>query len=164
MNLRNPQFFTLNSSLLTSLSRTLLLLAMAWAAAASAADGEGKWKQLLDTKLVDEWQPIFIDAYVDPEHGRPPRPAETLAQKMIAFNKVIAKSTGGQTVPIYLSPEAATVQYPKQEKPRGVQIMIAIVSVSLRDTLRYVTDISGVRFKITDEGILIFVPPKPAKK
>jgi len=33
MNFRNPQFFTLNFSLLTSLSRTLLLLAMAWVAA-----------------------------------------------------------------------------------------------------------------------------------
>ena len=29
MSFRNPQFFTLNCSLLTSLSRTLLLLAMA---------------------------------------------------------------------------------------------------------------------------------------
>ncbi|MCX6907806.1 MAG: hypothetical protein NTY01_07165 [Verrucomicrobia bacterium] len=35
MSFRNPQFFTLNFSLLTSVSRTLLLLAMAWAAGCS---------------------------------------------------------------------------------------------------------------------------------
>ncbi|MCX6899694.1 MAG: hypothetical protein NT105_13475 [Verrucomicrobia bacterium] len=57
MSFRNPQFFTLNCSLLTSLSRTLLLLAMAWAVADAgefhAASGTSK------AKTRQEWIAIM---------------------------------------------------------------------------------------------------------
>jgi cytohesin len=114
MNSRNLQFFTLNFSLLTSVSRTLLVLAMVWAVDAdtSAQAGEiheavkagnvAKVKQLLASKpkLVNErdsqsWTPL---------HWAAKRSSKEIAAVLLAHNaNVTAKAGMTEVQPLHMA-------------------------------------------------------------
>ncbi|MCX6907809.1 MAG: hypothetical protein NTY01_07180 [Verrucomicrobia bacterium] len=66
MSFRNPQFFTLNFSLLTSASRNLLLLAMAWAVA-----GVTVWAGEKPATATCAEEPYFIFSKSGKEPGLP---------------------------------------------------------------------------------------------
>ncbi|MBI5687503.1 MAG: hypothetical protein HZC54_20725 [Verrucomicrobia bacterium] len=108
---------------------------------------EVKWKAIWNTELVNEWQTIFV---IQPE--------ATLAQKMISLNKVVAKSTGGQTIPIYLSADVAGMRFTDPTSPNRLPDRSALPSlgkVPLHDAMIYITAWIGLSCKLTEEGIVI---------
>ena len=124
---------------------------------ASGADAPANWKRFLDTPLVDDWQPVFGAALTYPA-----RPAETWAQKLIEFQRVISKSTGGQHIPIYLSPELAATQLPAL--PEQNRIGVPLSHVPIIEALKFITGVTKTQMTVTDRGILLDLGSTPKPK
>ncbi len=124
---------------------------------ASGADIPADWKRLLETPLVDDWQPIFGAAL-----NSPARPAETWAQKLIEFQRAISKSTDGQRIPIYLSPELAVTQLPAI--PEQTRIGIGLHRVPVMEALKFITSLTNTRMTVTDSGVLLDLGSTPKPK
>ena len=124
---------------------------------ASTADAPTDWKRFLDTPLVDDWQPVFGAALTYPA-----RPAETWAQKLIEFQRTIFKSTGGQRIPIYLSPELAVTQLPAM--PEQNRIGIGLHRVPVIEALKYICSLTNTQMTVTDSGIILDLGSTPKPK
>jgi hypothetical protein len=116
----------------------------------SAADIELAWKPLLTQPLRDEWQHIFGVSL-----NHPARPAETWAQKLAAFDRVVRAAQPNQpSVPIFLSADLLVLQLPAIAEEQR-RIGIPLVRVPLLEALRLITSLTDTRYEVTDYGILI---------
>jgi hypothetical protein len=121
---------------------------MAFVLHSGGAGVDTDWKRLLDTPLVDDWQPIFGMALTQPA-----RPAETWSQKLIEFQRIIGKSTGGSHIPIYLSPELAATRLPALSEQN--RIGVPITRVPVIEALKLIASLSKIQMKVTDVGVLL---------
>ena len=124
---------------------------------ASGADIPADWKRLLETPLVDDWQPVFGAALTYPA-----RPAETWAQKLIEFQRAISKSTGGKRIPIFLSPELAATRLPAMTEQN--RIGVGLHRVPVIEALKYITSLTNTQMTVTDSGILLDLGSKSKLK
>jgi len=138
-------------------SGLLVLCFSALIVTANAKDASSDWKHLLDMPLAEEWQDIFGVSL-----SHPARPAETWAQKLSEFERVVSKSTGGQRLPVFLSPELAATTLPAIQQQKRIGTPLSRVPIG--EAIKYLASLARLKMTITDHGILLELPIKTDTK
>jgi hypothetical protein len=88
---------------------------------------------------------------------------ETLAHKFVGFQNEISQKTHGKTVPIYFDPRMAMMVVPG-EKPKDYkgprEMKEPIMEAPLSLMVKYYCQVTGCKFEVLDEGVVIYLPNK----
>jgi hypothetical protein len=127
---------------------------------------DSSWKKLLDLPLGEPDKDLHFGRYQSESD-------ESWAQKLVHFqNEISKRSPSGKTIPIFLKPRDAMVITPGKKheidsgssssifgrSPRNLNL--EMTGVPALTELKYLSTITGLELKITDDGVFLHEPAK----